>query len=211
MNSIILMKKRIFVDTSKVLFEAFLTPESFNDQWEIHHSKWHVSDDGWLIGENRGNWPGMAILKKDFPGNVIVEFEAKTILPSSHDINVMWNGEWLSDSDQRGTAYVAGLQGWWQGKVGIEKSNEYKFMAGTPLLDFNPGETYRIIVGSINGHCFITADNKLLLEAMDPDPIDNQKYTKVGFEAYCSKISIRNILVKEINWEPSEMKYEPEF
>jgi len=95
--------------------------------------------------------------------------------------------------------------------VGIEKSNEYKFMAGTPLLDFNPGETYRIIAGSIDGHCFITADNKLLLEAMDPDPIDNQKYTRVGFEAYCSKISIRNIMVKEINWEPSEMKYEPEF
>ena len=41
----------------------------------------------------------MAILKQDFPGNALVEFEAQTILPSSHDINVMWNGEWLPETN----------------------------------------------------------------------------------------------------------------
>ena len=210
MNSIVLMKKRISIDSSEVLFDAQVTPEDFKDQWEIRHSKWDITD-GWLTGENPGNWPGMAILKKDFPGNIMVDFEAQTIMPSSHDINVMWNGEWLYDSDQRGVAYVAGLQGWWTGKVGIEKSNDYRFMAGTPLFDFNPYKIYRIQAGSIDGHCFIVADGKLLLEAMDPDPIDNQKFTKVGFEAYCSNIRIRKIAIRQIHWEPVEMKYEPEF
>ena len=210
MNTIQLMKKRILLDSSKVLYDKPVSREEFSTDWTVHHSKWQVKD-GWLEGENPGNWPGMAILKQDFPGNVLVEFEAQTILPSSHDINVMWNGEWLPGTDQRGLAYVAGLQGWWTGKVGIEKSNEYKFMLGTPLYNFEPGKIYKIQAGSIDGHCFILADGKLLLEGMDPDPIDNQKYTKVGFEAYCSKIRIRNIIIRQISWEAVDMKYEVDF
>jgi hypothetical protein len=123
----------------------------------------------------------------------------------------MWNGEWIDSIDQRGMAYVAGLQGWWTGKVGIEKSPEYKFMVGTPLLDFHPGKLYRIMAGSIDGHCFIFANGQLLLEAMDPDPIDNQKYTKVGLEAYSSHIKVRNLKIHQIRWKAVEMKYEAEF
>lgn len=210
MKTIELMKKRILLDSSKVLFDKTITTDDFSESWTTHHSKWVVKD-GWLEGENPGNWPGMAILKQDFPGNVLIEFEAQTILPSSHDINVMWNGEWLSGTDQRGIAYVAGLQGWWTDKVGIEKSNDYKFMVGTPLFNFEPGKIYKIQAGSIDGHCFILADGKLLLEAMDPDPIDNQKYTKLGFEAYSSKIRIRKIKISQICWEPVDMKYDAEF
>lgn len=210
-NKIHLMKKQILLDSSEVLYEkSSFTQKEFNEGWTVHHSEWKV-EDGSLIGENKGNWPGMAILKQDFPGNILVEFEAQTVLPSSHDINVMWNGEWLADTDQRGIAYVAGLEGWWTGKVGIEKSPDFKFMVGTPLLDFEPGKLYKIQAGSIDGHCFIIANGELLLEAMDPDPIDNQKYTKVGLEAYCSKIKIRNIVIRQINWKAIEMKYEPEF
>ncbi len=84
-------------------------------------------------------------------------------------------------------------------------------MVGTPLFDFEPGKLYKIQAGSIDGHCFIFANGKLLLEAMDPDPIDNQKYTKVGLETYCSRIKIRNIVIRQINWEPVEMSYEPDF
>jgi len=210
MNVIELMKKQILLDSSDVLYNRGITEEEFSTNWTVHHSEWHV-ENGWLVGKNRGNWPGMVILKQDFPGNVLVEFEAQTISPSSHDINVMWNGEWLAGEDQRGTAYVAGLQGWWTGKVGIEKSNEYRFMVGTPLFGFVPGKIYKIQAGSIDGHCFILADGKLLLEAMDPDPIDNKKYTKVGFEAYSSQIRIRNIVIRQIAWEPVDMTYKPEF
>ena len=210
MNTIELMKKRILLDSSKVLYDKPLNMDDFSGSWVVYHSKWEIKE-GWLQGENPGNWPGMAILKQDFPGNVLVEFEAQTLLPSSHDINVMWNGEWLASTDQRGTAYVAGLQGWWTGKVGIEKSNDYKFMCGTALFNFEPGKIYKIQAGSINGHCFILADGTLLLEAMDPNPIDNQKCTKVGFEAYCSKIRIRNIKIRQIFWESVAMKYEVDF
>jgi hypothetical protein len=46
---------------------------------------------------------------------------------------------------------------------------------------------------------------------MDPDPIDHQKYTKVGFEAYASQIKLKNVVIRQIKWEPMEMKYEDEF
>lgn len=205
-----LMKKKVLLSKSEILYNRQVTPGALAAEWTIHHSEWSAEGE-WLTGSNRGNHPGMAILKQDFPGNVLVEFEAQTLLPSSHDINVMWNGEWLAEGDRRGIAYVAGLQGWWTGKVGIEKSDKYEFMVGTPLLSFVPGKIYKIRAGSIEGHCFIFADDQLLLEAMDPDPIDHQKYTKIGFEAYCSRIRIRNIIIRQVSWEEAEMKYDPEF
>lgn len=69
MNTISLMKKRILPDSSKVLYDQPVTQDGFVSLWTVHHSKWVVKD-GWLEGENPGNWPGMAVLKQDFPGNV---------------------------------------------------------------------------------------------------------------------------------------------
>lgn len=209
-NIITLMKKEIDINSCKVLFDEEITKEKLTTDWIQKHSDWSI-ENGWLVGKNKGNWPGMAILKADFPGNVMIEFEAKTILPCTHDINFMWNGSWNDSTNQRDLAYIAGLQGWWTGKVGIEKSPKYEFMCGTPLLDFEPGKTYKIIGGSIEGHCFIIADGKLLLEVMDPNPIDHQKYTKVGFEAYSSQIAIRNVKIRQINWVEKIRKYESEF
>ena len=84
-------------------------------------------------------------------------------------------------------------------------------MVGTPLLDFQPGELYHIVAGSINGHCFMFANGQLLLEAMDPDPIDNQKYMKVGLEAFSSYIKVRNFKIRQIEWKEIKTKYQPEF
>jgi hypothetical protein len=63
------------------------------------------------------------------------------------------------------------LQGWWEGKVGIEKSPEYKLNIATPLFDFEPGRTYRIQGGSIDGHCFVFVDGKIVLEVTDSVPL----------------------------------------
>ena len=210
LSEIQLMKKRIVIKDCRELFRKDIFQPGDTGIFTFHDSEWQI-EDGWLVGINRGNHPGMAILRQSFPGNVLVEFEAMTIPPSTHDINVMWNGDWIDSIDQRGTAYVAGLEGWWNGKVGIERSPEYKLMLGTPLFDFAPGILYKIHAGSIDGHCFILADGKLLLEGMDPDPIDHQKFTKVGFEAYASQIKLRNVVIRQISWEPVTMKYEQEF
>ena len=202
--------KEIDLAQSPVLYDAPISASSLARDWTIHSGEWWVEGD-WLTGKNPLNSPGMIFLQGDFPGNVLVECQARTVLPCTHDINLMWNGSWDPVKDQRGVAYVAGLEGWWEGKVGIEKSPEYKLVAGTPLFDFQPGRVYRLQGGSIDGHCFIFVDGQLALEVKDPDPIDSSVYTKVGFEAYCSHIQVREVRVRSILWRPVENRYTPEF
>ena len=50
----------------------------------------------------------------------MLDFEARTIPPCTHDINCMWSGSWDYETNTRALAYVAGLEGWWDGKVGFE-------------------------------------------------------------------------------------------
>ena len=210
LQSFTIMKKIIDLENSPILLEDDFKGDDFDERWEVKTGEWRV-EGGWCYGQYRENAPGMIVSKGDFTGDVLVEFDAQNVLPSNHDINVMWNGSWDEKSNKRDVAYVAGLQGWWEGKVGIEKSPEYKLNAGTPLFNYEAGKIYHIIAGSIEGHCFMIVDGKLLLEVTDPDPIDSSKYGKVGFEAYCSSIRITNVKVRQIKWKPKEMRYEPNF
>lgn len=205
-----IMKKEIDLDRSRILHDAPISRENFSRHWRVYGGQWRVEDE-WLIGRNPDNSPGMLFLQGDYPGDVLVDFEARTVLPCSHDIDFMWNGSWDEARNERGVAYVGGLQGWWEGKVGIEKSPEYKLTAATPLFDFQPGRIYRIQGGSIEGHCFVFIDGRLALEVTDPDPIDSQRFTKVGFEAYCSHIQIRKVQVRSIAWRRTDMSYTREF
>ncbi len=205
-----IIRKEIDLDASEVLFDEPFTPQNLAANWTLRSPDWRV-EDGWLMGKNPENRPGMVVSRADYPGNILMDFEARTVPPCSHDIDFMWNGSWDEDRNVRGTAYVAGLEGWWEGKVGIEKSPEYKFTVATPLLDFKPGRTYHVQGGSIDGHCFVFVDGKLVIEATDPDPIDPARFAKVGFEAYCSHIAVRNLVVRRIAWRPVDSNYVPEF
>ncbi len=206
-----LMKKEIDVVHSEILFsDSLINQESLAKFWDIKSGEW-MAKDGWYEGKNPLNAPGMIVSKEDYFGDIMIEFEACNVLPSRHDIDVMVNGSWNDSLKRRDTAYVAGLQGWWEGKVGIERSPEYILNAGTSLLKYEPGHVYHIIMGNIKGHIFIWADGKLLIELTDPNPIDSNRFGKVGFEAYASWIRVRNIKVRRINWIPIDMKYEKEF
>jgi hypothetical protein len=202
--------KRIDLSASRLLFDTPITPDNYNQICHVYGGEWKVNGE-WLEGINPLNEPGMLFLKGEYPGNVMVDIEARTVLPSRHDIDVMWNGCWDDAKNARGAAYVAGLQGWYEGKVGVEKSPDYKLVAGTPLFPFEPGRIYHLQAGSVDGHCFVFVDGRLLLEVTDPDPLDNQKYNRVGFEAYASHIQIGKIKVWGIEWQPRSQSYAAEF
>lgn len=205
-----LMKKKLFFEEMEILYNRPFTKESLEQDFEVKAGKWYV-EDGWLIGENRTNFAAMTVSKADYFGPVMMEFDAQTILPCTHDINVMWHGSWNDKTNTRDVAYVAGLQGWWDGKVGFERSPEYTFNAGTQLFDFEPGKVYHMAVGDINGHIFVVVDGELVLEITDPNPIDGCKYGKIGFEAYCSKLKFKNLCVRKVTWIDEPKEYIPEF
>lgn len=205
-----LINKEIDLNNSTILFNTTVTPDNFRDHFITHNSHWSV-DNGWIAGRNPDETAGMAILKHDFPGNILLDFEASTIPPSSHDINFMWNGEWSDDLNSCGNAYVGSICGWYSRRIGIERSPGYKLIASTPNYSFEPGRVYRVQAGSIDGNCFIFIDGRLAIELNDPDPLDTEKYTKVAFTAWSSNIRIRNILIRQIDWKPVESKYIPEF
>jgi hypothetical protein len=209
-TDLLLMHRRIDLGASPILYNRVLSAESFAEDWETRNAHWEYRD-GAIWGTNPLPAPGVVLCKRSFPGNVLVEFYARTVTPSTHDIDVMWNLSWDETSNTRGMAYVAGLQGWWDGKVGIEKSPEYKLNATAPCPWFEAGREYFVQAGSIDGHCFLFVDGILRLEVTDPDPIDNRLHTRIGFEAYQSKIRVRDILVRQITWTPRPMGYPAEF
>ena len=206
----LLVHKELLLDACPVIWKKPLTPDVIASDFDIRGGEWQVRD-GWLFGKNRENNPGMIISREDFFGDVLLELRAKTVLPCTHDINLMWNGSWNYETNTRHIAYVCGLQGWWAGKVGFEKSPDYLLNAATQLFPFQPGKEYFIQAGSIRGHVFILVDGELVLEVTDPSPIDNTRYGRFGFEAYCSSIAIRDVCLRRAVWRPIEECYTPEF
>ena len=65
--------------------------------------------------------------------------------------------------------------------------------------------------GSVGGHVFVIVDGQLCIEATDPDPIDQEKYGRIGFEAYCTRIAVTDFKVRRATWEAVREQYAPEF
>ena len=208
-NDLLLMNKRLLLAQSPVLFDRPFGSASLKTDWQVRGADWRVEGE-WLTGQNPANAPGMVTSRDNFFGNVLLDFEARTVLPSTHDIDWMWNGSWDGATNTRNVAYVGGLQGWWEGKVGFEKSPDFKLNVATPMFPFKPGRTYRIQSGSIDGHLFVFVDGRLILEATDPEPIDTSRFGLVGFEAYASTIQIRRVVIRQIVWEQRTLVYGPE-
>ena len=205
-----LMKKNVDLSALESLYDEPFSTASVERDFEVRGGEWTLEGE-WLTGKNRENNPGMIISKQDFFGPVMLDFEARTVPPCTHDINWMWSGSWDYETNTRALAYVCGLEGWWDGKVGFEKSPEYKYNCGTKLFHFTPGRIYHIQCGSIGGHIFCLIDGELAIETTDPDPIDQTKFGRIGFEAYCSHIQIRNLKIKRLTWQDNDACYIPEF
>lgn len=209
------MLKLAFIDVdlknSELIFEQdSFDASSFEENFVVKSGNW-TTQDGWVVGKNPDMCPGMIVSKKDFYGNVMVEITAKMVAPSTHDINVMINGEWDEEKDCRGNAYVAGVEAFWHGNVGFEKSPEYKLTAATPLFTFDPEKEHVFKMGNIDGKIFVLVDDELCLEITDPDPLDANKYGKIGFEAYSSWWKFKNLKVYRLKYEKIEEYYNAEF
>ena len=206
-----LMKKRLYPENMETLFSAEeFTEDIVRDSFDIKGGKWYV-EDGWLVGENRNCTADMIVTKDKFFGDILVEFDAATVLPSTRDINVTIHGSWDEDKNCRGVGYVFGLEGFWEGYVGFERSPDYNFLVLTDLLNFTPGETYHITVGNMANTFFLFVDGRLALQITDPTPYDVNEHGLVGFEAFCTRVKYKNLSIKRLVAEDDWKTYQVEF
>ena len=209
------MVKLAFYDVdlknSRLLFRVDEFDEgALHTHFDVKSGQWYT-EDGWVVGKNPEMMPGMIVSKADFFGHVMVQITAKMVAPATHDVNVMINGRWDEEIDQRAEAYVAGMEAFWHGNVGFEKSPEYKLTAATPLFDFDPEAEHDFKMGNVDGKIFVLVDDRLCLEVSDPEPLDVTKFGKIGFEAYSSWWKFKDLKVFELKYEKIREYYNPEF
>lgn len=206
-----LMAYDVDLDQSPTLLSIpEFTQELFEEHFEVKTAQWSV-ENGWLVGKNPDMCPGMVVSKDDFYGDMMLSATVKMKAPSTHDINFMIHGEWYDDTNKRGNAYVAGLEAFWHGNVGFEKSPEYKLTAATRLLAFDPDREYEFCLGNIGKKLFVLVDGVPCLEITDPNPLDVEKYGKIGFEAFASWIMVKNVKVVQLKVEKRREYYNKEF
>ena len=206
-----LRKHSIDNENLEVIYEKDFTSEVLEDDFDIKSGKWYVDCEGWLVGENPESSAAMVISKADYLGDVLLEVDAATVLPATRDINVTIHGSWNEEKNTRDKGYVYGLEGWWEGYVGFEQSPEYDLVVNSKLLDFVPGKVYHLAVGNIGADTFFCVDGVVALNVRSQRPIDIEKFGKIGFEAYCTKVKYKNLKIKLLVAKEDFTPYTPEF
>ena len=208
MKDILLLGKKILLDKSPVIFK-YSPDENWEKFWTPKSGTWKY-EDGYRIGEEKGNFGGILFSNERFEKDVMFSFTIGTVLPATRDVNAVFCANWDEKTDYLGDSYVCGLNGWYEHKSGIERNMGYgsNLYSTTSLYQYKPGTQVRMTAGSIGGHTFMVVDDILVSELIDPQPISGGHG---GFSAYCTKLKIKDIEIREINWEVFTQEYDPEF
>ncbi len=201
-----LLGKKINIEDSPVLFK-YSPDENWKNYFDVKGGEWEYKG-GCLIGAERGNKGGILFTKDSYEDGTMMTFKVSTVLPATRDLNAVFCAEWDEKTDYLGESYVCGLNGWYEHKSGIERNGKSCLNATTTLYKYTPGEEVTIRCGSINGHSFMTVDDVLVSEVIDPDPLRGGYF---GFSPYCTKLKIRDIVIQKIAWEEFPQTYDPEF
>lgn len=204
------MGRKIVLEKSEILYDIPFSEASLKADFEIATGDWRL-EGNWLTGKILDNGGGIIYLKNNYPGDIMLDFYGRTVAPSSHDLNFTWHSEgWDYEKNDAGISYIAGLNGWWTGKTGIEKYPKCDVQSMTSLLEFIPGRIYHIQAGTIGQYSFIFVDGKLAVEMKDTEPIDSSIYGKVGFGCYCSHVQFSGFRLYKLYTEKVDLIYSPE-
>lgn len=206
MKEIKLCGRIIYPEKSKLLLK-YDPAENWLDYWTPMSGKWEYAD-GYLIGTEPGNKGGILFSKEYYQKDVMFSFTMASVLPATRDLNAVWCGHWDEARDYIGESYVCGLNGWYEGKSGIERLRTSSMKGLTGAYKYEPGTEVRMTCGIADGRNFLMVDDELICELIDRNPI---KGGYIGFSAYCTKLKIKDIEVREVYYENIRQTYEPEF
>ena len=202
-------EKQIDLARSEVLYNRPFTNASLQNDWEITGGQWSV-ENGWLTGFYAENAGGLVYTRQSFPGDILLDFMGRTIVPCNNDLNFSFCTEgWNSEANDAGRGYIAGIGGWWEGKTGIEHYPQRSPWAGTPLFELKAGQAYHIQAGTLAGHCFIFIDGRLIIEMLDPTYSLLSSFGRVGLGTYCSHVQFGELKLLRPMWKRIEMSYIP--
>lgn len=201
-----LLDKTIDTERSEVL--ADLTPFVPGDWTLIKHApKWTVTSGRIAGGSPDEPTHGQVFYRRPFAGDVLLEFEARIIPPSYHDLVWFWNTRF--DAEPWSAGYLGCLAGWWSNSAGIEKLPAYVPSAIAPSHATEPGKWYHIVSGSCGPAHFIVVDGKLVTYFSDADVPDPAKPGYIGFGIYESHAEYAHLRVLRPFAIPRQPVYEP--
>ena len=208
MKEIRLLGKKILVEDCPVLMRY--TPADGEDWLRYFmpmNGKWSC-DGEWLIGEERKSWYAILFSRERYEKNVMFSFTVMADPPATRDLNAVLCANWDAQKNELGESYVCGLNGWYEHKSGIERNGSSNLYSTTSLYHYQPGTAVRMTFGCVEGQSFMIVDGQLITELVDPAPI---KGGHIGFSAYCTRLKIKDIEVREIRYTDFPQSYDPEF
>ncbi len=207
MKNILLLGKEIHVARSRRLFYA-APGEDWQEHFDVKRGGLWRREGDRLIGECSGNYGGILLTRRAYPDGTMMRCRMGTVLPATRDVNCVFCAHWDEETDYLGESYVSGLNGWYDGKSGIERNDNLQMRALTSSYHYTPGSEVEMCVGAIGGHTFMVVDDELVMEYLDATPLTEGRF---GFSPYCTRLFVRDIEILEIAYEEKEQSYEPEF
>lgn len=201
-----LIERELLLEKSELLYSF----GSFDPaDWTLikHTPKWSVQGDAITGGASDEPHHGQIFFCKPVVGDVVLEFDAKILPPSYHDIVWFWNTRF--DQEPWSAGFLGCLGGWWGDFAGIEKLPDYVPSAIHAAEKMVPGRKYHIVSGSVGHIHFIAVDGKLVTRYADRDLPDPTKPGYFGFGIYESHCSYSNLRVWRPYSEPAPRKYKP--
>ena len=205
-NEIIVIGNTLRLSESELLYSF----DTFDPaDWPIvkHAPKWKVARDRISGGGPDEPTHGQIFFKTPVKGDVVLEFDARILPPSYHDIVWFWNTRFGTEPWSAG--YLGCLGGWYADMAGIEKLPDYVPSAIAPSFPTEPGRTYHIVSGSLGHEHFIAVDGKLVTYFSDravPDPNEPGYF---GFGIFESHAEYSHLKVYRPHAVPRPLVYAP--
>lgn len=198
--------KRLDLSASAVLyrFDAFDPAD-----WSVVRGspRWKVSRRKISGGSPDEPTHGQIFFRRPVRGDVVMEFDARIVPPSYHDLVWFWNVDF--GAEPWGAGYLGCLGGWWSGSAGIEKLPDYTVSSIAPSFDAKPGVKYHVVSGSIGGSHFIIVGGKLVSYLAD-GAYPRGRAGHFGFGIYESMAEYSKLVVYRPHWTKlDEPKYVP--
>lgn len=203
------LREREVTEGELLFFEDF--SEGWEERWEISGGEWHAKD-GILDGVYRGNAGGLIYTKKQFPGDVLIDFYGRMVSPCNNDLNFSFRAKgWDYEQEDAAEGYIVGINGWWKNRVGIEHYPACDVFAMSGLFVAESDRDYHIQAGIVGSYCFVVVDGELAVLLCDPDPIHQDECSRIGLGTYCSHVQFRDLKIFRAESREVSLSYIPQF